>query len=57
MTIYETQLIQRAEKYAAAGAKNMGVDSPALKREVARSVQDTVPNYAKVGEFVRAATV
>ena len=54
---YETQLIQRAEKYAAAGAKNMGVDSPALKREVARIVQDTVPNYAKVGEFVRAARV
>ena len=54
---YETQLIQRAEKYAAAGAKNMGVDSPALKREVAQIVQDTVPNYAKVGEFVRAARV
>tara|TARA_R100000697_G_scaffold51305_1_gene64290 strand:+ start:1372 stop:5367 length:3996 start_codon:yes stop_codon:yes gene_type:complete len=54
---YETQLIQRAEKYAAAGVKNMGVDSPALKREVARIVQDTVPNYAKVGEFVRAARV
>tara|TARA_R100000654_G_scaffold61627_1_gene88562 strand:- start:1518 stop:5513 length:3996 start_codon:yes stop_codon:yes gene_type:complete len=54
---YEVQLIQRAEKYAAAGVKNMGVDSPALKREVARIVQDTVPNYAKVGEFVRAARV
>ena len=54
---YETQLIQRAEKYAAAGVKNMGVDSPALKKEVAQIVQDTVPNYAKVGEFVRAARV
>jgi hypothetical protein len=54
---YEVQLIQRAEKYAAAGVKNMGVDSPALKREVAQIVQDTVPNYAKVGEFVRAARV
>ena len=54
---YEVQLIQRAEKYAATGVKNMGVDSPALKREVARIVQDTVPNYAKVGEFVRAARV
>jgi len=47
---YETQLITRGEKYAKAGIKK---SSQELKEEVAQIVQDTVPNYAKVGEFVR----
>src|SRR6056300_715006 len=47
---YETQLISRGEKYAKAGIKK---SSQELKEEVAQIVQDTVPNYAKVGEFVR----
>jgi len=51
---YEVQLIQRGERYAKAGIK---ISPQALKQEVAQIVQDTVPNYAKVGEFVRAARV
>ncbi len=47
---YETQLITRGEKYAKAGIKKSQQE---LKEEVAQIVQDTVPNYAKVGEFVR----
>ena len=47
---YETQLISRGEKYAKAGIKKSQQE---LKEEVAQIVQDTVPNYAKVGEFVR----
>ena len=51
---YEVQLIQRGDAYRKAGVK---IAPDALKREVAQIVQDTVPNYAKVGEFVRAARV
>jgi hypothetical protein len=51
---YETQLIQRGDRYKNAGIK---ISDDALKREVAEIVQDTVPNYAKVGEFVKAARV
>ena len=51
---YETQLVQRGDLYAKAGIK---ISDDALKKEVAQIVQDTVPNYAKVGEFVRAARV
>ena len=51
---YEVQLVQRGERYAKAGIK---ISPQALKQEVAQIVQDTVPNYAKVGEFVRAARV
>ena len=51
---YETQLITRGEKYAKAGIKK---SSQELKKEVAEIVQDTIPNYAKVGEFVRAMRV
>ena len=51
---YEVQLVQRADAYAKAGIK---VSKDALKKEVAQIVQDTIPNYAKVGEFVRAARV
>ena len=51
---YEVQLIQRGDAYRKAGIK---IAPDALKREVAQIVQDTVPNYAKVGEFVRAARV
>ena len=51
---YEVQLIQRGEKYKNAGIK---ISDNALKKEVADIVQDTVPNYSKVGEFVRAARV
>src|SRR6056300_990767 len=47
---YETQLITRGQKYAKAGIKKSQQE---LKEEVAQIVQDTVPNYAKVGEFVR----
>src|SRR6056300_1440883 len=51
---YETQLISRGEKYAKAGIKKSQQE---LKEEVAQIVQDTIPNYAKVGEFVRAMRV
>ena len=51
---YEVQMVQRGERYAKAGIK---ISPQALKQEVAQIVQDTVPNYAKVGEFVRAARV
>ena len=49
---YETQLVQRGDKYAKAGIK---IPKDQLEKEVAEIVQDTIPNYAKVGEFVRAA--
>jgi hypothetical protein len=49
---YETQLLQRGNAYKKAGVK---ISDDALKKEVAAIVQDTIPNYAKVGEFVRAA--
>src|SRR6056300_1278158 len=49
---YETQLITRGNAYKKAGIK---ISDDALKKEVAQIVQDTIPNYAKVGEFVRAA--
>ena len=49
---YETQLVQRGDKYAKAGIK---ISKDQLEKEVAEIVQDTIPNYAKVGEFVRAA--
>jgi len=49
---YETQLLQRGNAYKKAGIK---ISDDALKKEVAQIVQDTIPNYAKVGEFVRAA--
>jgi len=49
---YETQLLQRGNAYKKAGIK---ISDDALKKEVAKIVQDTIPNYAKVGEFVRAA--
>ena len=52
MMNYEVQLIQRGDRYAKAGIK---IDPNVLKKEVAQIVQDTIPNYAKVGEFVRAA--
>ena len=51
---YEVQLVQRGDRYAKAGMK---IDPNVLKKEVAQIVQDTVPNYAKVGEFVRAMRV
>ena len=51
---YEVQLIKRGDKYAKAGVKK---STEALEKEVAEIVQDTIPNYAKVGEFVRAARV
>ena len=51
---YETQLIKRGDLYRKAGIK---ISDDALKKEVAEIVQDTVPNYAKVGEFVRAMRV
>ena len=50
---YETQLVKR-DLYKKAGIK---ISPDALKKEVAQIVQDTVPNYAKVGEFVRAMRV
>lgn len=49
---YETQLLQRGNAYKKAGIK---ISDDTLKKEVAQIVQDTIPNYAKVGEFVRAA--
>ena len=51
---YETQLVKRGDLYKKAGIK---ISDDALKKEVAQIVQDTVPNYAKVGEFVRAMRV
>jgi len=51
---YEIQMVKRGEKYAKAGVKK---STEALEKEVAEIVQDTIPNYAKVGEFVRAARV
>ena len=51
---YEIQMVKRGEKYAKAGVKK---STQELEKEVAQIVQDTIPNYAKVGEFVRAARV
>jgi hypothetical protein len=51
---YETQLVKRGDLYKKA---NIKISDDALKKEVAEIVQDTVPNYAKVGEFVRAMRV
>jgi len=51
---YEVQLVKRGEKYAKAGVKK---STQELEKEVAQIVQDTIPNYAKVGEFVRVARV
>ncbi len=51
---YETQLVKRGDLYKKA---NIKISDDALKKEVAQIVQDTVPNYAKVGEFVRAMRV
>ena len=51
---YETQLVKRGDLYKNAGIK---ISPDALKKEVAQIVQDTVPNYAKVGEFVRGMRV
>jgi len=49
---YEVQLIKRGNLYKKA---NIKISDDALKREVADIVQDTIPNYAKVGDFVKAA--
>ena len=51
---YETQLIKRGDLYKKA---NIKISDEALKKEVAQIVQDTVPNYAKVGEFVKAMRI
>ena len=51
---YEVQLVKRGDLYKNAGIK---ISPQALEREVANIVQDTVPNYAKVGEFVRGMRV
>ena len=49
---FEVQMITRGEKYAKAGIKKSIQE---LEEEVATIVQNTIPNYSKVGEFVRAA--
>ena len=53
---FEVQLVvQRADALRKAG---INISQEALEKQVeAGIVQDTVPNYAKVGEFVRAARV
>ena len=51
---FEVQMVQRADALRKAG---INISQEALEKQVARIVQDTVPNYAKVGEFVRAARV
>ena len=51
---FEVQMVQRADALRKAG---INISQEALEKQVAGIVQDTVPNYAKVGEFVRAARV
>ena len=51
---FEVQMVQRRNALLKAG---VNISEDALEKQVARIVQDTVPNYAKVGEFVKAARV
>ena len=52
---YEVQLISNVEINMLRLVLKKSTE--ALEKEVAEIVQDTIPNYAKVGEFVRAARV
>ena len=51
---FEVQMVQRSRCIKKTG---INISQEALEKQVAGIVQDTVPNYAKVGEFVRAARV
>jgi len=51
IALYETELARRSAAYAKAGIKKTTKE---LKEEAARIIRNTVPNYAYVGDFVRA---
>jgi hypothetical protein len=51
IAMYETELARRTANYAKAGIKKTEQE---LKEEAARIIRNTIPNYAYVGDFVRA---
>jgi len=51
IAMYETELARRTANYAKAGIKKTPGE---LKEEAARIIRNTIPNYAYVGDFVRA---
>jgi hypothetical protein len=51
ITMYETELARRTANYAKAGIKKTPRE---LKEEAADIIRNTIPNYAYVGDFVRA---
>jgi hypothetical protein len=51
IAMYETELERRTANYAKAGIKKTPKE---LKEEAARIIRNTIPNYAYVGDFVRA---
>jgi len=51
IAMYETELARRSDVYAKAGIKKTAQE---LKEEAANIIKNTIPNYAYVGDFVRA---
>ena len=51
IAMYETELERRTANYLKAGIKKTNKE---LKEEAARIIRNTIPNYAYVGDFVRA---
>jgi len=51
IAMYETELARRSDLYAKAGIKKTAKE---LKEEAANIIKNTIPNYAYVGDFVRA---
>ena len=51
IAMYETELARRTANYAKAGIKKTPKE---LKEEAADIIRNTIPNYAYVGDFVRA---
>ena len=52
ITMYETEVARRSDIYKKAGIKKTAQQ---VKEEAANIVKNTIPNYAYVGDFVRAA--
>jgi len=52
ITMYETEVARRGDIYKKAGIKKTAQQ---VKEEAANIVKNTIPNYAYVGDFVRAA--